>query len=207
MTVSHPHWPVVWDWRPGHDARILILGATSGIGRAMAMELAQHGRDLILASRDLTEVERMAADVALRTGRNVRPKPFDALLYASHEALLEQCIDSPGALERLVLYYGDMCEQDQAEANFSRSRRMIEVNFASCVSVLNAAAKALALHGGGCLCVVSSVTDDRGRQSNYTYGATKAAIDVYLQGLRNRIYPKNVHVITVKPGFVDTPMT
>ena len=100
-----------------------------------------------------------------------------------------------------------MIDQAESERNFTQCRQMIDVNFTGAVSLLGLAAEHLAARGGGFICALSSVAGDRGRQSNFIYGSTKAALTTYLQGLRNRLFSKGVAVITIKPGFVDTAMT
>jgi short-subunit dehydrogenase len=183
--------------------RALVVGASAGIGRALASELAQRGWELVLAAREAEELARVASDVALRYGVQAEALALDVADCAAHDALLARC----GELDLIALCHGAMEEQAAAERDFARMRRMIEVNYAACVSLLELAAARFAERGSGTLCAVSSVAGDRGRQSNYLYGSTKAALSAYLQGLRNRLAPRGVHVLTVKPGFVDTGMT
>jgi short-subunit dehydrogenase len=101
-------------------------------------------------------------------------------------------------------YLGD---QAKGQSEWEEARRILETNFTGCVSTLNILANHFELRQAGFICALSSVAGDRGRQSNYLYGAAKAGLSVYLQGLRNRLFPARVKVITVKPGFVDTRMT
>ncbi len=107
----------------------------------------------------------------------------------------------------VLLCYGQLDEQRATETDSAAARCAIDVNFTSAVSILNLVAEHLAAQKSGFIAAISSVAGDRGRQSNYTYGAAKAALTTYLQGLRNRLHPLGVQVLTVKPGFVDTPMT
>ena len=187
---------------------VLILGATSSIARAVAHEFARAGHPMILAGRDAADLERDAADLRLRYGVGARVLPFDATDFASHPAFVRDCVGGDaGALEGVVLCHGYMAEQDEAARDFELARRMIDVNYASAVSVLNPLADHFAARGRGFVCAVSSVAGDRGRQSNYLYGSTKAALGTYLQGLRNRLSRSGVRVVTIKPGFVDTAVT
>ena len=180
-----------------------MVGASAGIGRALAAELALRGCDVVLAARDAGELQRVATDLALRHGVHAEAIAFDVGDTAAHAAFLDAC----GALDLIALCHGHMADQASAERDFNEVRRMIELNYAACVSLLELAAAHFAARGSGSLCAVSSVAGDRGRQSNYLYGSTKAALSAYLQGLRNRLAPAGVHVLTVKPGFVDTGMT
>jgi short-subunit dehydrogenase len=190
------------------SAGALILGASSGIGKAVARRLAIRGTPLILAGRDAEDLERTAADLRVRYGVEAQPLPFDATDYDGHPAFFESCLSRlDGSLAGVVLCHGDMADQAEAQRDFALARRMIDVNFTSAVSVLERAAEYLQRRGGGYICGVSSVAGDRGRQSNYLYGSTKAALSAYLQGLRNRLARSGVAVVIVKPGFVDTAMT
>jgi decaprenylphospho-beta-D-erythro-pentofuranosid-2-ulose 2-reductase len=185
----------------------MVLGASSGIGCAVAAELARTGHDLVIGSRDTQKLERIAADLRLRHGVDVRVEAFDALDFASHRPLIERCAGTEGDLAGIVLSHGYMATQEKGQSDFETARRTIDVNFTSCVSVCEAVAEFFVKRGDGVICVVSSVAGDRGRQSNYIYGSSKAGLTAYLQGLRNRLAPSKVAVVTVKPGFVDTPMT
>ncbi|MBE3552814.1 MAG: SDR family oxidoreductase [Kyrpidia tusciae] len=190
----------------------VVLGATSGIARALAGELAREGYGLILAGRDLEELEALAADLGVRYGAPARARAFDALDEKSHPAFVEECLEESvrefgGELEGVVLAYGYLGDQKRAEGDFEEARRIVETNFVSCVSVLHPFAAHMEQRGWGWLCVFSSVAGDRGRQSNYMYGAAKGGLSLFLQGLRNRLARSGVRVLTVKPGFVDTAMT
>jgi len=190
-----------------NDAKpnVLILGATSGIGRALAQQC--HGQ-VILAGRDLVELEKTAADLRLRRGGQVRAIRFDALDFASHPAFFEQCAQAfTGGLDGLFLCYGDMCPQEKAQSDFAAARRVVDTNFTSAMACLNWAANYFEQRKSGFICAISSVAGDRGRQSNYIYGASKAALSTLLQGMRQRLFKAGVRVTTVKPGFVDTAMT
>jgi short-subunit dehydrogenase len=185
--------------------RVLILGATSDIARAVAQALAARGDALILAAHDRAEVARIAADLRVRHGVEVQERWFDALAFDSHARLMEECFSS--GLDGVIACHGYMAAQSVAEADGSEAHRVLDVNLKSYVSLLNPAAARLCARGGGFICALSSVAGDRGRQSNYLYGAAKAGLSAYLQGLRNRLSSSGVAVITVKPGFVDTAMT
>jgi decaprenylphospho-beta-D-erythro-pentofuranosid-2-ulose 2-reductase len=189
---------------------VLILGATSAIARALAAEFARAGSALILAGRDMEELERSAADLRLRHGVDAAVEPFDALDFDSHPAFFRSCtarVRGEADEFGVVLCHGYLPDQRQAASDAAVARRVIDTNYTSAVSVLNLAADHLEQRRGGFICGLSSVAGDRGRQSNYLYGSSKAALSTYLQGLRNRLSRAGVRVVTVKPGFVDTKMT
>lgn len=187
---------------------VLILGATSSIARAIAHRLAAGKHNLILAGRDLDELSRVAADLRLRHGVPVATREFDALAFYAHPAFFEACTrEFPNGLDGVILCYGYLGSQVEAQRNFAEVRTIIDVNYTSCVSVLNMAADYLEPRQCGFICAISSVAGDRGRRSHYIYGSAKAALSTYLQGLRHRLAKVDVPVITVKPGFVDTQMT
>ncbi len=187
---------------------MLVLGATSGIGRALCHVMAQRGCHLLLAGRDWEQVQKDAADLSLRYQNEAFPLRFEALDYESHPAFFARCVEHfGGQLDGVVLCYGYMTGQAETEADFSEARLTVDVNFTSAISILNLAATYLMSRGRGYVAAISSVAGDRGRGSNYTYGAAKAGLTIYLQGLRNRLHRAGVSVLTIKPGFVDTPMT
>jgi len=188
--------------------RILILGSTSGIGRAVAARLAAEGRDLVLAARDEKENRNTTVDLRLRHQCNAQTIAFEALDFASHAEFFRKCVaDAPEELGGVILCYGMLAAQQEAQSDFAIARAMLDTNYTSAVSILNIAADYFAARGKGFICAVSSVAGDRGRQSNYLYGSSKAALNTYLQGLRVRLAKSGVSVIIIKPGFVDTAMT
>jgi short-subunit dehydrogenase len=188
--------------------QVLIVGATSAIARSVAWRLAQRHCKLLLAGSDLDELSRTAADLRLRYDVECEPLEFDALAFDDHRAFFDNADRlCRGGLTGIVFCIGWMADQTMAAADFALTKRMIDVNYTSAVSLLNLAADAFEARRRGWICAFSSVAGDRGRQSNYLYGATKAALSAYLGGLRNRLAPAGVAVITVKPGCVDTAMT
>jgi decaprenylphospho-beta-D-erythro-pentofuranosid-2-ulose 2-reductase len=186
---------------------ILIIGATSGIARAIAHQYAKEKHPLILAGRDSGEMERIASDIRIRHRVPVSVKTFDAEAYAAHSDFFTSCVEGGGVLGGMILAHGYMADQQSAQEDFHKAKKMIDVNFTSCVSILETAARYFERERSGFIGVISSVAGDRGRQSNYIYGSSKGALSVYLQGLRNRLFSSGVHVATIKPGFVDTQKT
>lgn len=187
---------------------VLILGATSAMARATAECFARAGYALVLAGHDAEEIEILAADLRVRHGVACTGVPFDAATVEVHDRFLDQCEEalgeSPGGL---VLFFGYMADQAAAQADFNLVRRMVDVNFTGAMSVCERFAARCEARGNGFLGIVSSAAGDRGKQSNYLYGACKAGLTAYAAGLRNRMFPKGVSVTTLIPGFVDTKMT
>lgn len=187
---------------------IVVIGATSGMARALCAVLAKRGCRLVLAGRDTDELRRVASDLQLRYETAVVARPFEALDFSTHNDFVDECVQHfDGNLDAVVLCYGYMADQERTEQDFGVARQMIDVNFTSPVSVLNQFARHFERQERGLIAAISSVAGDRGRQSNYTYGSAKAGLSAYLQGLRNRLYRSGVAVLTIKPGFVLTPMT
>ena len=186
--------------------RVLLTGATSGIGRAVARALAQRGDRIVLASRSAVEVERLARDLEQRYGAQVSSETFDALDCASNRALIDRCLTG-GALDGVIFCHGVMFEQSAAEADPQLAWEMTTVNLMSPIAILEAVVPHFEARQSGWLAAISSVAGDRGRRSNALYGASKAALDTYLEGLEARLSSAGVRVITVKPGPVDTRMT
>ena len=185
---------------------VLILGATSAIARATAAALAARGKDLYLASRHMDELQRIAADLRLRYGVEVRYGLFDAEATATHEAFFQSVIEAMTILSGVVLAFGYLADLQSAR-DFKVGEQIIAANFTGAASILSHCANYFEPLKRGFIIGIASVAGDRGRQSNYVYGAAKGALSLYLQGLRNRLYSSGVRVITIKPGFVDTAMT
>jgi len=183
---------------------ILIVGAKSDIAKAVAREYAKHGYDLYLAARDVNDLEAFAKDITTRTQQDVRLVELDILDYAQHQPVYDNLREKPLGIVSAVGYLGD---QEKAQYDFSEAQKIIDTNYTGVVSLLNIVANDFEKRRSGFIVGISSVAGDRGRKSNYIYGSAKAALTAYLSGLRNRLYDAQVHVLTVKPGFVATKMT
>jgi short-subunit dehydrogenase len=186
---------------------ILIVGATSSIARAIAVEFAQTGAALHLAARDASEIERIASDLGIRYQVPVSWSRFEACDYASHAAFFQAAVDRLEHLDGVVVSLGELGEQQEAQQDFEKAQRIIDSNYTGVVSILTHAANYLEQRKSGFIIGIASVAGDRGRPSNYVYGSAKGALSLFLQGLRARLAKSDVHVLTVKPGFVDTKMT
>ncbi|MEL6651865.1 MAG: SDR family oxidoreductase [Bacteroidota bacterium] len=184
--------------------RILILGATSDIARAIAHQHAQLGDQLILAGRNLEELQKDAQDLQIRYQAKVEVLPFDATAYDQHASVGADLRSTP---DWVYLVFGYMTEQEEVQADWEKAYQTMAVNYVGAVSILDRLANQMEAAGQGTIIGISSVAGERGRASNYHYGSAKAGFTAYLSGLRNRLASKGVHVLTVKPGFVRTAMT
>ncbi len=184
----------------------VILGATSSMARAMARALAQQGDAVFLAGRDMDDMKRTAADCLSRGARLVEVVKFDARKPEGFAAIIKRLEAQEGMINAAV-FVGSMPEQDDIDADPSLIDGTIIDNYAGPARFLQMLAPVMEARGGGTVVGVGSVAGDRGRIGNYVYGSAKAGFHTYLSGLRNRLNRSGGHVVTVKPGFVDTGMT
>lgn len=183
---------------------LLILGATSDMARASALAFARKGWNLLLAGRNMTEMDAIALDLNLRAGCSVHCLSFDACDSQSAHSFWDSLPLCPDAVLCAV---GCLEDQHDAQKDMLLTERMLCANFMGLIPVLSMAANAFEARGKGLIIGISSVAGERGRASNYIYGASKAGLTTFLSGLRHRLTRSNVRVITVKPGFVATRMT
>ncbi len=181
----------------------LVLGASSSVARSFARLAGEGGAELILAGRDLADMERTAADARLRGAPAAEVRFFDALDRASHPAFAAAL---PARPLRVLVAFGLMHSQEAIDADPALGEAVLAVNYLGAVSILAALERRLA-SAGGAVVVLSSVAGDRGRPSNFVYGSAKAGLNAYLQGLRARLAGAKVPVTTIKAGFMDTAMT
>jgi hypothetical protein len=187
--------------------KTLIIGATSAIAKACARRFAAAGDELYLCARNREPLEAIAQDLRVRGATKVTVGGFDAHYPASHERLIEEAVATLGTVDRVLIAHGTLGDQKQCELSTAATQDELTTNFMSVVSLLTPLARLFETQGYGCIAVIGSVAGDRGRQSNYVYGAAKGGLAIFLQGLRNRLAKSGVQVLTIKPGFVDTPMT
>ncbi|QRK13495.1 SDR family oxidoreductase [Archangium violaceum] len=187
--------------------KVLVLGATSAIAQSTVRLLAARGAALYLVGRNAERLDAVARDARTRGASKVETEALDLDDLAQHEALVERATVALGGLDGALLAHGILGDQEAAQRSFAEAEKVLRTNFLSAVSLLTPLANRFEAQKAGTLVVISSVAGDRGRQSNYVYGASKGALSVFLQGLRNRLARSGVAVVTVKPGFVDTPMT
>ena len=186
-------------------ARVLIVGATSAIATAVARELAGRGDELLIAARNSERLATLAADLSVRGAKAVHTLEYDALAEQDQQAFSDAAWGA--GLDLLLVAHGTLPEQEAVQDDPVLTAQALQVNSNSVMVLLSAFSGRFAEQGSGAIAVISSVAGDRGRQSNYVYGASKAALSTYCQGLRNRLAGRGVQVLTIKPGFVDTPMT
>lgn len=178
---------------------VLITGATSPIAIAYATLCAKAGRPIILAGRDVKEISVTAGDLKIRYQVDVEVVAYDAAIKGAGRALAQAALKRN--ISSAIVFHGAMLDRD----GFAE---MLQVNSVSVAELFEAIIdESERAQQKPTLAAVSSVAADRGRQSNYPYGASKAALDTYLSGLRNRAYPLGIHVLTIKPGFVRTRLT
>lgn len=187
--------------------KILIFGATSAIATETALCLAEKGAALFLVARDEAKLSAVARELRARGASRVETVVMDALEMNRHADLVRQAQEQLQGLDVALIAHGTLPDQQACDRSFDVARRELEINMMSVVSLLIVLANSFERARGGTIAVLSSVAGDRGRQSNYIYGAAKGAITLVLQGMRNRLYSSGVKVVTIKLGRVDTPMT
>jgi decaprenylphospho-beta-D-erythro-pentofuranosid-2-ulose 2-reductase len=183
---------------------VLILGAASDIGRAIAAEYAKAGASLILAARDVGRLEPDVKDLFYRYKAETRLVELDIVDPAQRDALLNGMEVVPGTVISVVGVLGD---ELTAWKSAKAAENIMQVNYVAPSLLLGAFANRMAEMPNACIIGISSVAGDRGRKKNYTYGSAKAGFTAFLSGLRNRFASSELHVLTVKPGFAATQMT
>ena len=184
-------------------APVLILGARSDVGRALAHEYGRAGYPLYLAARQAERLRGDTADLSVRYGVKASLYEFDVLAFNAHADFVRSLPILP---EIVICVVGLMTDQKAAEKDFAAAQAIMLTNYVGPASILGEFANAMEQRGFGTLVGISSVAGDRGRATNYVYGSAKAGFAAFLSGLRNRLAKKGVHVITAKLGFVDTRM-
>ena len=187
--------------------KVVIIGASSAIAYETAKCFAYDGADLFLVGRSAEKLATVAADLKVRGAKRVETYLLDLCELDRHQEMLEQAVISLGELDMLLIAHGTLGDQHKCEESVAETMQELQNNCLSVISLLTISANYFEQQRYGCIAVVSSVAGDRGRKSNYVYGTAKAAVSVFLQGLRNRLSSAGVCVVTIKPGYVATPMT
>lgn len=187
--------------------KVMLIGATSAIATATAQRYAARGARLYLLARDAERLALMARDLEVRGAPAVHTAVCDLGAAFDAETLIAAAQRDLEGLDVVVIAHGVLPEQSACEQDVAQLRAAFEINTLSTLALLTPLANLMQSQRSGTIAVLSSVAGDRGRQSNYVYGASKAALDAFLSGLRNRLAKHGVQVLTIKPGFVDTPMT
>lgn len=187
--------------------RVLIIGATSAIAAETARVFAAYGARLFLTGRHSGRLDAVAADLKVRGAAQVETALLEVTDISRHAGVVEAAFAALGGLDVVLIAHGTLPDQQRCEESAAETVAALEVNFTATIALLTLLANRFEAARQGCIAVITSVAGDRGRQSNYVYGAAKGGVERFLEGLRNRLFRSGVAVITIKPGFVDTPMT
>ena len=187
----------------------MIFGATSAIAEATARLWAIRGCSLFLIGRNADKLSAVRDDLRTRggSGQRIEMEVADLNDFSRHGVLIEAADRTMDGIDIVLIAHGSLPIQAACEGSVERTIAEITTNALSPVSLLTLLANYFDGRGRGTIVAISSVAGDRGRQSNYVYGAAKGTVTLFMQGLRNRLATKGVSVVTIKPGFVDTPMT
>ncbi|WP_114240534.1 SDR family oxidoreductase [Dyella sp. C9] len=187
--------------------KVVIIGATSAIAEATARRYAARGAHLFLIARNSERLNDIAQDLRVRGAAQVGHAVLDVADLTAHARVVDDLWGQLGHVDVALIAHGTLPDQSACEASVEVALHEFTVNGTSTIALLTALAARFEPQGSGTIAVISSVAGDRGRQSNYLYGAAKAAVSTFASGLRQRLFKVGVNVLTVKPGFVDTPMT
>ncbi len=187
--------------------KVLIIGATSAIAEHCSRIWAAKGYALRLVARNEDRVQTIADDLKVRGASEVTTYCNDLNDMEKYDELLDKADDALGSVDIVLVAHGTLSNQKACELSVEETLAEIQTNALSTVSLLTLIANRFEAKRNGTICVISSVAGDRGRASNYVYGSAKAMVTSFTSGLRQRLHKSNVAVVTIKPGFVDTPMT
>ncbi|MGE0632507.1 MAG: SDR family oxidoreductase [Pseudobdellovibrionaceae bacterium] len=185
---------------------VLIIGATSAIATAFAKRISTYCQSIVLVGRSPDKLSSLREELEKFGSARIFSEILDFNLLVSHQSFIQRIVETY-SIDTVLIAHGTSVNQKLAEKNFSDQIGCFEVNFLSTISLLTPIANIFETRKNGVIAVISSVAGDRGRQSNYIYGSTKSALSAYLSGLRGRLHSSKVHVLTIKPGMVKTPMT
>ena len=187
--------------------KVLIIGATSAIAEHCGRIWATRGNELYLVARNEAHLQTIAADFEVRGASSVAINCVDLNELDRHIDLLESAENAMDGIDVVLIAHGTLSNQKECELSVEETLADIQTNALSTISLLTLIANRFEAKKSGTICVLSSVAGDRGRASNYVYGSAKAMVTAFTSGLRQRLHKSNVAVVTIKPGFVDTPMT
>jgi decaprenylphospho-beta-D-erythro-pentofuranosid-2-ulose 2-reductase len=183
----------------------VVLGATSGIAQALLRMMASNGKELLLVARSQERLDALRTDLLARGA--VQVHTFEADFVSSQDLVISFAKECFPDFDTLVLAYGTMLDQSMCQVDPEYAIRELQTNLVSAVGLLTRFAGYFESRRSGTIAVITSVAGDRGRRSNYVYGAAKGGLSIFLQGLRSRLHPFGVRVLTIKPGPVATAMT
>jgi decaprenylphospho-beta-D-erythro-pentofuranosid-2-ulose 2-reductase len=187
--------------------KVLIIGASSAIAEHCARIWAARGDKLYLVSRNESHLRTIATDLKVRGASEMATNCVDLNDMDQHIEFLDAAEDAMGDVDVVLIAHGTLPNQKSCELSVEETLAEIQTNALSTVSLLTLIANRFEAKRDGTICVISSVAGDRGRASNYVYGSAKAMVTAFASGMRQRLHKSNVAIVTVKPGFVDTPMT
>jgi short-subunit dehydrogenase len=187
--------------------KILIIGATSAIANACAKLWAKENAQLFLAGRNASKLNQIAADLKVRGADKIETYEIDLTKIELHQAMIDKAFESLKTIDIILIAHGTLPNQKNCEENVEVALQEFNTNGLSVIALLTLIANKMQQQKFGTIAVISSVAGNRGRFSNYLYGSAKAAVTIFCEGLRARLFHAGVHVMTIKPGFVDTPMT
>lgn len=188
-------------------SNVLIIGATSAIAAETAKLFARDGAGLMLAGRDQPKLQALADDARVRGASRVITFTLDVNDFDRHKELMDTMQKAFSTLDAVLIAHGSLPDQPRTEQDVPYALNHFNTNAVSVIALLIRLGQYFEAQKHGSIAVISSVAGDRGRQSNYLYGSAKAAASTFLSGLRSRLHKSGVQVLTIKPGFVDTPMT
>lgn len=197
-------------WELTDMQNVIIFGSNSTIARSVIDKLALEHSNFYFFAREKSQLELQINDLKVKySDINVSADAYDALVDTGEilNGKIKQAFDQLGRVDLVFIAHGNLPNQSACEENWQDANSALKVNGLSIIEICHNVAKRLKEQQQGTIAVISSVAGERGRQSNYVYGTAKGMINIYLQGLRNSLYPHNVHVLTIMPGFVDTKMT
>lgn len=187
--------------------KILVIGATSAIAEATTRIWAQRGDELFLVARNEQRLNLITKDLKVRGAPEVHSYSMDVNNFDQHSSMLDKAFGLLEAIDIVLIANGTLSNQKECEHSLELTMQEIKTNALSVIALLTHMANRFEKQGNGTIAVISSVAGDRGRASNYIYGSAKAMVTTFTSGLRRRLYKSGVSVVTIKPGFVDTPMT
>ncbi len=187
--------------------KILVIGATSAIAMATARLYAQQNAEVFLIGRDQARVSALGDDLTVRGAKLLGSTILDLTKTNEHNKVLSEAFDTMKSVDLVLICHGNLPDQSECETSYKAALKAVDVNALSTISLLSILGERFIEQGKGTIAVVTSVAGDRGRQPNYVYGAAKAMVSTYLQGFRGRVFQHGVHVLDIKPGLVDSPMT
>jgi short-subunit dehydrogenase len=187
--------------------KVLVIGATSAIAEHCVRIWAARGDAVFLVGRNEERLQTIAADLKVRGAVQAHSYCMDLNSMDGHAAMLDAAEAAMGGIDTVLIAHGTLSNQKECEQSVNRTLSEINTNALSTLSLLTYIANRFEAKQAGTIAVISSVAGDRGRASNYVYGSSKAMVTTFTSGLRQRLHKSNVAVVTIKPGFVDTPMT